>query len=130
MEKVMLTIKPTEPAKLVLTKTMLEKAIIDANASVRQFGRLFGVVFEDMAAGDRVQLDAEFLDGSRTTLSFYKTKNRGDRRFSIRGIKKQAEIGDTIALCVRVDATTGEAALVINVDRNAEYGYVLNEVAG
>ena len=126
----MLTIKPTEPAKLVLTKTMLEKAIIDANASVRQFGRLFGVVFEDMAAGDRVQLDAEFLDGSRTTLSFYKTRNRGDRRFSIRGIKKQAEIGDTIALCVRVDASTGETALVINVDRNAEYGYVLEEVAG
>ena len=126
----MLTIKPTEPAKLVLTKTMLEKAIIDANASVRQFGRLFGVVFEDMAAGDRVQLDAEFLDGSRTTLSFYKTRNRGDRRFSIRGIKKQAEIGDTIALCVRVDASTGETALVINVDRNAEYGHVLNEVAG
>ena len=126
----MLTIKPTEPAKLTLTKTMLEKAIIDANSSVRQFGRLFGVVFEDMAAGDRVQLEAEFLDGSRTTLSFYKTKNRGDRRFSIRGIKKQAEIGDTIALCVRVDASTGEAALVINIDRNAEYGYVLNEVAG
>ena len=126
----MLTIKPTEPAKLTLTKTMLEKAIIDANASVRQFGRLFGVVYEDMAAGNRVQLDAEFLDGSRTTLSFYKTRNRGDRRFSIRGIKKQAEIGDTIALCVRVDASTGETALVINIDRNAEYGYVLNEVAG
>ena len=126
----MLTIKPTEPAKLTLTKTMLEKAIIDANASVRQFGRLFGVVYEDMNAGNRVQLEAEFLDGSRTTLSFYKTRNRGDRRFSIRGIKKQAEIGDTIALCVRVDASTGETALVINVDRNAEYGYVLNEVAG
>ena len=126
----MLTIKPTEPATLTLTKTMLEKAIIDANSSVRQFGRLFGVVYEDMAAGDRVQLDAEFLDGSRTTLSFYKTRNRGDRRFSIRGIKKQAEIGDTIALCVRVDATTGEAALVINVDRNAEYKYLLEEVAG
>jgi hypothetical protein len=125
MEKVMLTIKPTEPAKLVLTKTMLEKAIIDANASVRQFGRLFGVVYEDMKAGNREQLEAEFLDGSRTTLSFYKTRNRGDRRFSIRGIKKQAEIGDTIALCVRVDASTGETALVINVDRNAEYGYVL-----
>ena len=126
----MLTIKPTEPAKLTLTKTMLEKAIIDANSSVRQFGRLFGVVYEDMNAGNRVQLEAEFLDGSRTTLSFYKTRNRGDRRFSIRGIKKQAEIGDTIALCVRVDASTGEAALVINIDRNAEYGYVLNEVAG
>ena len=126
----MLTIKPTEPAKLTLTKTMLEKAIIDANASVRQFGRLFGVVYEDMAAGDRVQLDGEFLDGSRTTLSFYKTKNRGDRRFSIRGIKKQAEIGATIALCVRVDEATGETALVINVDRNAEYEYVLEEVAG
>ena len=126
----MLTIKPTEPAKLTLTKTMLEKAIIDANVSVRQFGRLFGVVYEDMAAGDRVKLEAEFLDGSRTTLSFYKTRNRGDRRFSIRGIKKQAEIGDTIALCVRVDASTGETALVINVDRNAEYGYVLEEVAG
>ena len=121
----MLTIKPTEPAKLTLTKTMLEKAIIDANSSVRQFGRLFGVVYEDMNAGNRVQLEAEFLDGSQTTLSFYKTRNRGDRRFSIRGIKKQAEIGDTIALCVRVDASTGEAALVINVDRNAEYGYVL-----
>ena len=92
---------------------------------MRQFGRLFNVGYEDMKAGNRVQLEAEFLDGSRTTLSFYKTTNRGDRRFAIRGIKKQAEIGDSIALCVRVDEATGETALVINVDRNSEYRYVL-----
>jgi hypothetical protein len=99
MEKVMLTIKPTEPAKLVLTKTMLEKAIIDANASVRQFGRLFGVVYEDMKAGNREQLEAEFLDGSRTTLSFYKTQAIAGTAASQSGVSKSKLRSGTQSPC-------------------------------
>ena len=77
----MIRIKPTPPAFIVLSETMLNKAIIDANGTIRQFGRLFGIDFDEMEAGDRTQVDAEFLDGTPTMLSFYKTRNRGDRRF-------------------------------------------------
>jgi len=106
---------------------MLNKAIIDANGTIRQFGRLFGIDFDEMEAGDRKQVEAEFLDGTPTTLSFYKTRNRGDRRFSIKGIKKQAAAGDTVALTFRLNK--GRTVLVINVTRNPEYEFVL-EVAG
>ena len=124
----MIRIKPIkDPAFIVLSDTMLNKAIIDANAGIRRFGLLFGVDFESMSPGDRAQIPAEFLDGTPTTLSFYKTRNRGDRRFSIRGIKKQAGAGDTVALTFRLNK--GRTVLVINVTRNPEYAFVL-EAAG
>ena len=80
------------PAVVTLTATMLNKAIIDANNSVRNFSKLCGIDFDEMQSGDRATVNAEFLDGTETVLSFYRTKNqRGDRRFSIKGIKQQAE---------------------------------------
>ena len=63
----MIRIKPTPPAFIVLSETMLNKAIIDANGTIRQFGRLFGIDFDEMEAGDRKQVEAEFLDGTPTT---------------------------------------------------------------
>ena len=123
----MIRIKATPPAFIVLSETMLNKAIIDANGTIRQFGRLFGIDFDEMEAGDRKQVEAEFLDGTPTTLSFYKTRNRGDRRFSIKGIKKQAGAGDTVALTFRLNK--GRTVMVINVTRNPEYAFVL-EAAG
>lgn len=113
-----------KPAIVRLTPTMLNKAIIDANNSIRNFSKLFGIDFEDMEAGDRESLEAEFLDGTPTKLSFYRTKNaRGDRRFSIKGIKQQAEAGDTIAITSKVNEK-GESVLVINVTANAEYSFL------
>jgi hypothetical protein len=107
---------------------MLNKAIIDANNSVRNFSKLCGIDFDEMQSGDRATVNAEFLDGTETVLSFYRTKNqRGDRRFSIKGIKQQAEAGDTVAVTFKHNAQ-GERVLVINVTRNSEYNYLLEEV--
>ena len=116
------------PAVVTLTATMLNKAIIDANNSVRNFSKLCGIDFDEMQSGDRATVNAEFLDGTETVLSFYRTKNqRGDRRFSIKGIKQQAEVGDTVAVTFKHNPQ-GERVLVINVTRNSEYNYLLEEV--
>ena len=113
-----------KPAIVRLTPTMLNKAIIDANASIRNFSKLFGIDFEDMEAGDRDSIEAAVLDGTPTKLSFYRPKNaRGARRVSIKGIKQQAEAGDTIAITSKVN-DKGESVLVINVTANAEYSFL------
>ena len=125
--KTMTNITPlnTPVASITLTRTMLEKAIIDANTSIRNFSKLVGVNFDDMKSGDRAQIQAQFLDGTATTLSFYRTRNdRGDRRFSIQGIKKQADIGDTVAITFQHN-DKGETVLVINITKNQEYNLSL-----
>ena len=125
--KTMTNITPlnTPVASITLTRTMLEKAIIDANTSIRNFSKLVGVNFDDMKSGDRAQIQAQFLDGTATTLSFYRTRNdRGDRRFSIQGIKKQADIGDTVAITFQHN-DKGETVLVINITKNQEYNYLI-----
>tara|TARA_R100000995_G_C3481454_1_gene124185 strand:- start:2351 stop:2737 length:387 start_codon:yes stop_codon:yes gene_type:complete len=113
-----------KPAIIRLTRTMLEKAIIDANASIRNFSKLCGVNFDEMNSGDRQTIKAAFLDGTETQLSFYRTKNaRGDRRFSIKGIKQQAKEGDTVAITFEQDLK-GETVLIINITENTEYAYL------
>ena len=47
-------------AQIKLTKTMLDKAIIDANNSVREFVKVYGVDFNNMKSGDRATLEARF----------------------------------------------------------------------
>ena len=86
-------------AQIKLTKTMLDKAIIDANTSVREFALSENVDFASMVSGDRHQLTAFFADGSETVINLYKTNNaRGDRRISIKGIKKYAAAGDLVTI--------------------------------
>ena len=86
-------------AQIKLTKTMLDKAIIDANKSVREFVKVFGVDFAKMKSGDRATLEAKFVDGTETVINLYRTNNaRGDRRISIKGLKAQAEIGNVVSL--------------------------------
>ena len=119
-----ITLTNHKPALLKLTKTMLDKSIIDANASVRNFSKLCGIDFADMESGDKHSLDAEFLDGTQTKISFYRTKNeRGDRRISIKGIKQQASEGDTVALTFKINEQ-GKSVLIINVSSNREYQYL------
>jgi len=84
-------------AKIKLTKTMLDKHIIDANTSVREFVKSQDVFFDDMLSGSWHSFQAEFEDGTRTFIKCYRTKNaRADRRISIKGIKTQAEVGDVV----------------------------------
>ena len=113
-----ITLGANAPAILKLTETMLSKHIIDANASVRAFGALLGIHYEHISAGDKVKIPAKFYEGNITYLTFYKT-NRGDKRFSVQGLKGYAAAGDTIAITFEV-TQQGETVLVINVTSHAE----------
>jgi hypothetical protein len=112
---VLATLSP-EPGLLRLTKTMLDKSIIDANMSIRAFASQFGVDMVKMEAGDKVQIEAQYTDGTPCTLSFYRTANRGDKRFSCSGIKTQAGVGDLVALTTESNSE-GEMILVVNVSK-------------
>ena len=105
--------------QLRLTKTMLEKSIIDANVSIRRFARLFDIDFDIMQAGDKKVVNAVFTDGIPCTVTFYKTKNRGDRRLSISGIKRRAQIGDLLAFDF-VKTGARDPMMVINVTARIE----------
>jgi len=91
-------------AQIKLTKTMLDKAIIDANNSVREFVKTYGVDFTKMKSGDRATLEAKFVDGTETVINLYRTNNaRGDRRISIKGIKSEAEVGSMITISLNTE---------------------------
>lgn len=95
---------------LKLTKTMVNKSIIDANQSVRQLARLFGVDYEDMQPNERIKIP--YLSGSaESTVTFYKTA-RGDRRISIQKIREIAGEGDTLSL-MWAKNESGELILII-----------------
>lgn len=99
-------------ATIKLTKTMLDKHIIDANESVRKFSRLFNCDYDNMLNGDKLTINAQYEDGTLCKINFYRTKARSDRRVSISGIKKQANIGDTVAITLINNST-----IIINVSR-------------
>jgi hypothetical protein len=121
-EQVLKTLSP-DFGQLRLTNTMLNKAIIDGNTSIRRFAKLFGIDFDTMVNGEKHKLLAYYEDDTVCTISFYKTVNRGDRRLSISGIKKKAEINDLIAFNYKriiVDNDLDQTVIVINVTAKAE----------
>ena len=121
-EQVLKTLSP-DFGQLRLTHTMLNKSIIDANTSIRRFAKLFGIDFQTMVNGEKHKLMAYYEDDTIGTLSFYKTVNRGDRRLSISGIKKKAQINDLIAFNYKriiVDNDLDQTVIVINVTAKAE----------
>jgi hypothetical protein len=86
---------------ITLTKTMLEKSIIDCNKACREVALSCGVDFEKMAPGDRAVICGGFIGGpwTATEIRFYRTNNaRGDRRISIKGLKQKASAGDVVRL--------------------------------
>ena len=98
-------------AKIKLTKTMLNKSIIDANKSVQDFLYANWQMEHDewseikengydylKPQGKIVFFKVAFVDSDiETEIRFYKTK-RGDKRISIKNIKKYADVGDTIII--------------------------------
>ena len=93
-------------AKIKLTKTMLNKSIIDANKSVREFleqeldysyDKLEADVF-DGKYYHNYWCNALYEDDTPTIVTFYKSRTRGDRRISIKNLRKFAEEGDTVKL--------------------------------
>ena len=96
---------------LNLTKTMLDKSIIDANASIRQLARLFDIDYDDMRPGQREKIPSLLSDKTESTVTFYKTA-RGDRRVSIQKIRNIAAAGDTLSLSWARNAS-GDLILII-----------------
>jgi len=96
-------------AKIKLTKTMLDKSIIDANKSVREF-----LEQELDYAYDKLEADVDgkythkywchalYEDDTPTIVTFYKSRTRGDRRISIKNLRKFAQEGDTVKLRTEV----------------------------
>ena len=110
-----------------LTKTMLTKGNPDCWKELKAFARLFGVDFES----DEIQeLPLLFVDGTKTTIRFYRVKGSGGRkdcRYSIRAgvLKKQASVGDTIAFSFkRTRISARKVMLIANVTRNKRYTYL------
>ena len=108
-------------AQIRLSKTMLDKSIIDANKSVRDLALNFGIDFDKMKNGDKYEVLARFDDTNQeSVVRFYKTINRGDRRISIKSIKQYASIGDLIALSACLPKDDNKDIIIINVTRGAD----------
>jgi hypothetical protein len=98
-------IKPKQQNQIMraiinLTETMLNKSIIDANKTVRDFAKAkFEFDYDTVEAGTKEQISAKYVDdNSEATVSFYTAKTRGDKRISISGLKKKAEAGQVVSL--------------------------------
>lgn len=101
--------------EITLTATMLNKSIIDANKTVAALAEYIGVNYAELKAGEKVQIAGRFAsDNAPCIVSFYRTKNRGDKRLSISGLKRRAAIGDVIGI-----AHDCNGALVINATEQA-----------
>ena len=92
-------------AKIKLTKTMLDKSIIDANKSVREFlEQELDYAYDTLEADvdgkytHKYWCHALYEDDTPTIVTFYKSRTRGDRRISIKNLRKFAEEGDTVKL--------------------------------
>ena len=97
-------------AKIKLTKTMLDKSIIDANKSVREFlEQELDYAYEKLEADvsdgkyyHNYWCNALYEDDTPTIVTFYKSRTRGDRRISIKNLRKFAQEGDTVRLRTEV----------------------------
>lgn len=103
------------PALIKLTRTMLEKHIIDANETVRSFALLLGVDYDKLQPGDKITVPAEFKDGSATVVTFYRAKTRGDKRVSVKGLNGRSAAGDTLLITQRFK-DDGEKVIVLAYD--------------
>ena len=83
-----------------LKQRMLNKSIIDANASVRKFLSEETVLsYDDIPVGGNngVLIPAVFPDGTETKIKFYR-RPRGDRQLWIKKLGKHAKDGDTVTI--------------------------------
>ena len=104
---------PSVIGVLDLTRTMLDKSIIDANESIRRLAKLFHVDYDELKAGERRKIPALFSTGTESAVTFYRTA-RGDRRISIQKINKEASAGNTLNLTY-AHSEDGTLILVVKV---------------
>jgi len=99
-------------AKIKLTKTMLDKSIIDANKTVQKFLlEDFGMDYNDefftslwwddednKYIRKKFVVTGEYIDGTEAKITFYRTGTRGDKRISIQKLKQYADAGNEVCL--------------------------------
>jgi hypothetical protein len=118
-------------ATILITKTMLDKSIIDANISVRNFlEHDFGMNYDDKfftaewydIEKERTMRNAffvvgEYADGTEADVKFYRSAKRGDRRISIQKLKQYAEVGDKVILTSDAESLHDGYRIHINIVR-------------
>ena len=117
-------------AKIKLTKTMLNKSIIDANKTVQQFLDYVTELentYDTLASGESMTVGALYENDSPTFVNFYRAKGRGDKRISIQNLRKFAEEGDTIKLRllderVMIEDMTFDARVVVYKEDDDQQG--------
>ena len=95
----------TMEATIKLTKTMLDKSIIDANKTVQQFlTDDFEMSYDDpyFVQRGKLSITGEYADGERVDVRFYRSGKRGDKRISIQKLKQYAQAGDEVILTSNV----------------------------
>ena len=110
-------------AKIKLTKTMLDKSIIDANKTVQQFlTDDFEMSYDDpyFVQRGKLSITGEYADGERVDVRFYRSGKRGDKRISIQKLKQYAEAGDEVILTSNVKDAEGEYLIYINIVRQTD----------
>ena len=121
-------------AKIKLTKTMLNKSIIDANKTVCEFlDHDFGMNYNDRffteewydTEKERTMRNAflvvgEYADGTEGDIKFYRSAKRGDKRISIQKLKQYAEAGDEVILTSDAESLHDAYRIHINIVRQAD----------
>ncbi len=118
-------------ARIKLTKTMLDKSIIDANKTVQSFLlEDFGMDYADTffteqfynADKDRFERNkftiiGEYIDGTESDITFYRSGKRGDKRISIQKLKQYADAGDEVRLISNSESDGDGTRIFIQVHR-------------
>jgi hypothetical protein len=121
-------------AKIKITKTMLDKSIIDANKTVWEFlDHDFGMNYNDRffteewydTEKERTMRNAfsvvgMYADGTEGDVKFYRSAKRGDKRISIQKLKQYAEVGDEVILTSDAESLHDAYRIHINIVRQAD----------
>ena len=121
-------------AKIKLTKTMLDKSIIDANKTVCEFlDHDFGMNYNDRffteewydTERERTMRNAflvvgEYADGTEGDVKFYRSAKRGDKRISIQKLKQYAEAGDEVILTSDAESLHDAYRIHTNIVRQTD----------
>ena len=118
-------------AKIKLTKTMLDKSIIDANKTVQTFlledfgmdytDKFFTEQFynseKDRFERNKFTIIGEYIDGTESDITFYRSGKRGDKRISIQKLRQYADEGDEVRLSSDSESDGDGTHIFIQVHR-------------
>ena len=110
-------------ANIKLTKTMLDKSIIDANKTVQSFlYEDFGMDYADpfFVQRNKFTVVGEYIDGTEAKITFYRSGKRGDKRISVQKLKQYADAGDEVRLSSDSESDGDGTRIFIQVHRPTE----------